>query len=222
MTPADILAIARTKPLSPVVPARDDLVIWNGGRLAGRRSDTDFWGKVDRQDRVTSPHVDTPCWLWTGAKTGRGYGVSGRAFGKRAAHRVAWELVNGEIPRMPGYHGTCVLHRCDTPACVNPDHMTLGSCADNNRDMIVKGRAHKGDNRRPEMIARGARNGHAVLTDEKVIEMREMRRLGRTYKDIATAFGVSVSAAVDAVSGKTWHHIPLPGGNVGWLPKEYA
>jgi hypothetical protein len=77
------------------------------------------------------------CWSWAGA-TRNGYGVlgrGGRAEGLVYAHRLSWELQHGPIPE-----GGCVLHRCDNPPCTNPDHLWLGTKADNNRDMAAKGR----------------------------------------------------------------------------------
>ena len=77
------------------------------------------------------------CWGWIGA-TSSGYGRlgrGGRGEGLVYAHRLSWELRNGPIPE-----GMCVLHRCDNPPCSNPDHLFLGTKADNNRDMSVKGR----------------------------------------------------------------------------------
>jgi hypothetical protein len=77
-----------------------------------------------------------PCWLWTGTTNGVGYGQI-RIDGKRwTTHRLAWTLAYGPIPE-----GMCVLHRCDTRACCNPEHLFLGTVADNNRDMGKKGRA---------------------------------------------------------------------------------
>lgn len=78
------------------------------------------------------------CWLWTGAKNRMGYGVfqiGRRGEGTVLASRYAWEFFCGDIP-----DGLCVLHRCDTPACVNHRHLFLGTRADNNRDMVAKGR----------------------------------------------------------------------------------
>lgn len=81
------------------------------------------------------------CWLWQAAILGRtGYGSY--QFGrkrKERAHRIAWQLENGPIPA-----GISVLHRCDVPACVNPDHLFLGTHADNMRDKTLKGRLRNG------------------------------------------------------------------------------
>jgi hypothetical protein len=77
------------------------------------------------------------CLIFTGSKDAKGYGQvtcmdAGRPL---KAHRVAWESTVGPIP-----DGLCVLHRCDNPACVNPDHLFLGTVGDNNTDMTAKGR----------------------------------------------------------------------------------
>ena len=92
------------------------------------------------------------CWVWIGAKT-NGYGVICIGGTKtRQAHRVSWELENGPIP-----DGMCVCHHCDNPSCVRPDHLFLGTRADNNRDRDAKGRqvAPSGDDhwmrRSPEL-----------------------------------------------------------------------
>lgn len=76
------------------------------------------------------------CWIWAGTKTAAGYGqlrVNGR---KMYAHRYAYELEYGPIP-----DGLCVLHACDTPQCVNPEHLRVGTIADNSRDMVERDRA---------------------------------------------------------------------------------
>ncbi len=93
----------------------------------------DFWNKVNK--------VPSGCWEWAGGKN-NGYGVlcvSGKTI---KAHRYAWILTNGEIPKGEGYHGTCVLHKCDNPSCINPDHLFLGSNADNVRDRVAKNRSN--------------------------------------------------------------------------------
>lgn len=91
-----------------------------------------FWSKVDRSSQS--------CWNWQAATDQSGYGrvlVNGQ---NRRAHRIAWELTHGEIPAGDGYHGVCVLHQCDNPACCNPLHLFLGSQRENIADMQRKGR----------------------------------------------------------------------------------
>lgn len=79
--------------------------------------------------------TDSGCWLWTGAKT-HGYGEVSYKHSKRLrAHRISWTIHHGKIP-----DGLCVLHKCDTPLCVNPEHLFLGTQADNLKDCYEKGR----------------------------------------------------------------------------------
>ena len=80
------------------------------------------------------------CWNWVGAKRWVGYGVIGSNGKTPTSSRVAYELFKGEIP-----DGFCVLHTCDNPACVNPDHLWLGTQSNNIVDMVLKGRQAKGD-----------------------------------------------------------------------------
>lgn len=94
--------------------------------------------------RRWSEKVDTSagcdeCWLWTAATQSKGYGVLGIGYPRVAlAHRIAWALFRFEIPAR-----THVLHRCDTPPCVNPGHLWLGDDADNAADREMKGRGRR-------------------------------------------------------------------------------
>lgn len=85
-----------------------------------------FWSHVQRSDG---------CWLWTAGRNRGGYGNFWFDERTVTASRMAWELVIGPIPK-----GACVLHQCDTPACVRPDHLFLGSLTDNAQDMLRKHR----------------------------------------------------------------------------------
>lgn len=92
---------------------------------------------AERFTSKTSPSSAGDCLLWTGAANNKGYGVMTIAgMRERFAHRIAWILKHGVIPV-----GLCVLHHCDTPACVNVDHLFLGTKAANTADMVKKGRA---------------------------------------------------------------------------------
>lgn len=85
-----------------------------------------FWSFVEKTDS---------CWLWTGAKHPKGYGIFHLRGRTPRAHVLSWILHHGPVPR-----GLCVLHRCDNPPCVNPDHLFLGTPQDNTDDMTRKGR----------------------------------------------------------------------------------
>lgn len=96
-------------------------------RLKGEES---FWVKADRT---------SGCWIWTALKNAKGYGVVNYQYKTQLAHRLAWTLTHGPIP-----HGLYACHKCDTPACINPDHLFLGTQFDNMRDMAAKGRSRRG------------------------------------------------------------------------------
>lgn len=133
------------------------------------------------------------CWEWSGPRDSRGYGHlrwNGRA---ARAHRVAYELTKGQIPKGEGHHGICVMHICDNKVCCNPSHLALGSHNDNMADMRQKGR-RKG-------IGTGDKNGRARLTSEQVTEIRDAPegkiRLARRY-------GVSPAQIQRIRAGKQW------------------
>ena len=110
--------------------------------LNPRGEDDRFASVADRFAARVSPCPVTGCWWWLGTPCSVGYGRF-TAWGKfDRPHRVAWMLYRGAIP--PGLY---VLHRCDNRACVNPDHLFLGTHLDNIRDMLAKGRGSKPPNR---------------------------------------------------------------------------
>lgn len=136
------------------------------------------------------------CWVWTGGKQSNGYGSSWNPRLRRpdTAHRVAWELTHGPVPA-----GKEVRHRCDNPPCCRPDHLELGSHADNMRDTVVRRRA-----------AAGERQGSAKLTDEIVSEMRASYANGMvTQRQLAERYEVSPATVSMIVRGRTWKHLPL-------------
>lgn len=149
-----------------------------------------FWPKVERTNA---------CWLWRGHRYRNGYG--GFLFEDRdqKAHRVAWVLAYGPIPE-----SALVLHRCDRRECVRPDHLFLGSAAENTLDMMTKGRNR---NPGPKKPARGRALPQARLTEDAVRTIRKMRIKGHLMKDIGTRFGVHIMTISDILREKTWRHV---------------
>lgn len=129
------------------------------------------------------------CWTWTAARNHWGYGNMGVG-GRRTAlaHRVAWVLFRGPIN-----NGLHVLHRCDNPPCVNPDHLFLGSDKDNHRDAMSKGRT-----------MHGVQLPQARLTPDVVRFIRASPLSGRR---IAAQVGVSLTAIQNARTMQTWSRV---------------
>lgn len=175
---------------------------------AGRRKSLleRFWPKVEQS---------AGCWIWTGARDAKGYGLMGggsRQQGRsQRAHRLSWEIHNGPIP-----HGLHVLHDCpdgDNPSCVNPAHLWLGTELDNARDREAKGRGNHATGERhssktrPDSVSRGERNAFAKLTDLKVIEMRSLRSAGWKLSQLSSRYSVSEQVVSRACIGKGWSHV---------------
>jgi hypothetical protein len=147
-----------------------------------------FWAKVQMSDG---------CWLWTGGHDEAfAYGVTSVDGVRVRTHRRAWELTYGPIPP-----GLFVCHRCDVRACVRPDHLFLGTPADNLHDMWAKGRGfipHR----------RGEANNKARLTVAQVQDLRRQAAAGASFRSLAAAVGVTHGTVSAAVNRKTWKHVP--------------
>lgn len=145
--------------------------------------------RLSRFEERVQPEPNSGCHLWSGAMRARGdYGKvrwGGKDF---SAHRISWELYVGPVP-----DGLCVLHKCDTPACVNPAHLFLGTQADNVRDMISKGRDYDKS---------GHGNPRAKLTPQQVMEIRGMPR--RNQAEIGQVYGIAQSSVSRIQRGKVY------------------
>jgi hypothetical protein len=134
----------------------------------------------------------TRCWVWTGASVGNGYCQITNdysALNNKYVHRASWELHNGEIPA-----GMFVMHRCDNPRCINPEHLCVGTHADNMADMVRKNRQ-----------ANGGDQGAAKLTDEDVKLIRAAPRGERM--SLARKLGIDYTTFWLARTRKTWRHL---------------
>ena len=135
---------------------------------------------------------DNGCWEWVGHKNIRGYGM--QRFGSKAefAHRKSYKLHRGEIP-----NGLCVLHKCDNPGCVNPDHLWLGTIQDNNLDCVRKDRHSKGEGR-----------PGCKLKEKDVLEIRDLHQSGKlSAKEISIMFDLDWSYIYQILSKRKWKHI---------------
>lgn len=151
------------------------------GRVQDLR--TRFLSKLNRTDT---------CWLWTAARNSDGYGQIGVEGTSKLAHRVAYVLFRGEIPE-----GMEVCHKCDNPACCNPDHLFLGETIDNMQDMAAKDRSTHGE-----------RNPHAKLTEAQVREARRLYATGlHTATRLGRMFGVAEQTMSALLKRRTWKRI---------------
>jgi hypothetical protein len=142
-------------------------------------------------DRTPSP---AGCWLWKRALHHSGYGVAYLNRRQWQAHRLAYHLFIGPIP-----DGLWVLHQCDNRQCCNPDHLFLGTQADNMSDCARKGRTNK---------PHGEGHSAAKLTEDQAREILRLRReTSLTMREIGERFGVTIGAVSGIVNGRNWPHI---------------
>ena len=135
------------------------------------------------------------CWIWIGSRNNDGYG---QIFADKTrkvvrANRLSYKLYKGDIS-----NNMCVLHKCDNPPCVNPEHLFLGTVKDNMKDMKLKGRGIK---------ACGENQHCSKFTNEQVISIRKRLDEGARNSDIAKEFNVNVTTIEKIKYRKSWKHI---------------
>lgn len=154
------------------------------------KKDNEIW------KHISMNHGLVGCWEYTGNRNANGYGRITFRGHVTLAHRVAWILMNGEIPE-----GLGVLHKCDNPPCCNPFHLFLGTEADNVHDMDQKGRRVVG-------VPHGSSSPNAKLTETQVLEIRRLRSEEHlTLSEIGKRFGIGFSHVSTIVRRKAWRHI---------------
>lgn len=153
--------------------------------------------KTAREQILTNITEDiNGCWLWSGTKLGiKGYAcVKGTGFGKkykvRGAHQLSYIAFNGEYGRK-----LMICHICNIRHCVNPDHLYAGTARDNQRDKALSG------------SVKGSKNPFALLTEEKVIEIKKLIKLQLTDGAIGLMYGTDKSNINLIRNNKTWRHV---------------
>lgn len=145
-------------------------------------------GKTPKERLDMYTKKTATCWLFTGSRKS----IYGKV-NDEPAHRLAYEAAYGEIP-----DGLVVRHKCDVPKCVRPDHLELGTYADNSMDMTERNRQ-----------AYGERQGSAILAEHEVMQIRKLygdRSI--LLKEIAAQFGVTGAAIHSVATGRKWSHLP--------------
>jgi len=144
-----------------------------------------------RRERNFRKHYyvsESGCWEWTGCKDSYGYGICGR---NTKSHRYSYLIHKGEIPK-----GICVCHKCDNCGCVNPDHLFLGTPAENKRDSVLKSR-HPHEEK----------HGSAKLTKKNVIEIIYRCGKGETGTSLAKEYGVTPGLIYNILKKRSWKNI---------------
>lgn len=144
-----------------------------------------FWSCVEKTET---------CWVWKRPLTKDGYGQFRYLGLNMLAHKISWIIKNGPVPE-----NLCVLHDCpsgDNRACVNPDHLWLGTNDENMNDMVLKNRQAKGEH-----------NGNSKLTELQIKEIRRLGSEGMNFKNLGQMFGIDQSTAADIVKFKIWKHV---------------
>lgn len=138
---------------------------------------------------VLVPELKDGCMEWNGSKR-NGYGrviINKKTI---SSHRFSYELYIGKIP-----DGLCVLHMCDNPSCIRPDHLFVGTYGDNNRDRANKGRT---------FIASGQKNGNSKLTNYQVKEIKKKIKIGYSCDDLSILYDVSIDTIFKIKSKQYW------------------
>lgn len=150
---------------------------------------------IERIMDKSIPEPNSGCWLWTAAHNPNGYGFMWSGSKREYSHRLSYTLFKGPIPS-----GLNVLHKCDQPACVNPDHLSVGTQSENLRDMVRKGRNTK-------VALKGSKNPKAKLTDADIAHIRGANKRPGYLYELAAIYGVSRSTICAIRNRRGWTHL---------------
>lgn len=139
------------------------------------------------------PEPNTGCWLYMGKYSKEGYGQLDAEYydGFKTTHRFSYFIHYGDFDRT-----LCVMHKCDQPCCVNPEHLKLGTNKDNIADMVAKGRG-----------PRGTRNVKAKLNEMEVLKIRELAKSGIGVNEIARIYSMAHSSIGYVINRKSWDFV---------------
>lgn len=141
------------------------------------------------------------CWIWLGGTYSNHYGsfrigsLSDNTRKQVLAHRWSYEFHKGPIP-----DNLFVCHTCDTPSCVNPDHLWTGTRSENSLDMYNKGRMNN-------TYLKGSEKPNSIFTEIDILKIRELSKTGLSYSEISKIYNSSKSAIADIVKRRSWRHV---------------
>ena len=164
---------------------------YNKLKRAGKLPELTTTGHLDIADRIESRSeyvTESGCKIWMGTLDKKGYGTLTFNSKPQFAHRLSYKIAFGDIP-----DGLCVLHKCDTPSCINPNHLFLGTQSENMIDKVKKGRG-----------ACGSDFKRSSLTDDDIRAIREDIRLHRV---IAKEYGITRSGVTQIKNRTHWKHV---------------
>lgn len=139
------------------------------------------------------PEPNSGCWLWVGAVNACGYGTMRFNYHSHLAHRISYAALRGKFPKQKR-----ILHLCDMPCCVNPEHLFVGTQADNVADMERKGRAYH---------PAAENHGRSKLTEQRVREIRLAERQYGSIAALARKYGVTKTAIRGVLNFRTWKNV---------------
>jgi len=169
---------------------------WEASRFCGQECMGSAFSEQNAKDR---PSIEDKfnsmftkadgCWEWQGTIDGYGYGVLDHNYRRYRAHVLALQYDGRPVPK-----GMMACHHCDNPRCVNPAHLYPGSAQDNSDDAVAR-----------ERLPVGEGSPQAKLSENQVREIRSMN--GKSYAEIARAYGVSRPTVTRIINGETWRHV---------------